>query len=61
MGSEKMREAFLSAEQLTDTTTYNKEHVITKRMFKNVKKDLHMVVEMLFPENQHFKDCLGVS
>lgn len=21
----------------------------------------HMVVEMLFPENQHFKDCLGVS
>ncbi|XP_012342651.1 uncharacterized protein LOC100869070 isoform X2 [Apis florea] len=54
MGSEKMREAFLSAEQLTDTTTYNKEHVITKRMFKN-----HMLVEMLFPENQHFKDCLG--
>lgn len=40
IGSEKMREALLSAEQLTDTTTYNKEHVITKRMFKNVKKDL---------------------
>lgn len=40
LGSEKMREAFLNAEQLTDTTTYNKEHVITKRMFKNVKKDL---------------------
>lgn len=40
MGSEKMREALLSAEQLTDTTTYDKEHVITKRMFKNVKKDL---------------------
>ncbi|XP_068985680.1 uncharacterized protein [Bombus flavifrons] len=59
MGLEKMKEAYLGANELTANTTYNTEHVIAKRMFRTVKRDLHAVVEKLFPENQNFKEFLG--
>lgn len=40
MGLEKMKKAYLGANELTANTTYNTEHVIAKRMFRTVKRDL---------------------
>ncbi|XP_076683860.1 uncharacterized protein LOC143376941 [Andrena cerasifolii] len=59
MGLEKMKEACTGAAELVANTTYAKEHLIAKKMFQDVKEDLFIVVDTLFPENQDFKDFLA--
>ncbi|OAD61991.1 hypothetical protein WN48_06761 [Eufriesea mexicana] len=59
MGFEKMKEACLSAAQLTTDRTHDKEYRLTKRIFRATKNDLHMVVDSLFPGNQDVKDFLA--
>ena len=58
MGLEKMKEAYAGAAELVASTTYTKEYSIAKQMFHDVKEDLFIVVDMIFTENQEFKDFL---
>ncbi|XP_076757045.1 uncharacterized protein LOC143427073 [Xylocopa sonorina] len=58
-GLEKMKEAYLNTAEMVANTTYEKELVVTKRIFRGIKTDLHMVVDKLFPDNQNFKTFLG--
>lgn len=59
LGLEKMKEAYLGAAKMKAKTTYDKENVIAKRIFKSVKKDLHSLVEFLFPQDVELKNYLG--
>ncbi|CAD1475617.1 unnamed protein product [Heterotrigona itama] len=43
LGLNKMRVAYLGAQQLTADTTYNMEHATAKRIFRNVKNDLELI------------------
>ncbi|KOX74565.1 hypothetical protein WN51_00520 [Melipona quadrifasciata] len=59
LGLDKMKEAYLGAQQLTANTTYNMEYATAKRIFRSVKEDLHAVVEGLFPKNDNFRNFLA--
>ncbi|CAL7942722.1 unnamed protein product [Xylocopa violacea] len=58
-GLEQMKEAYLNTAEMVANTTYEKEMVVTKRIFRGIKRDLHTVVDKLFPDNQNFKTFLG--
>ena len=60
IGLEKMKEACTGAAELVAKTTYTEEHLIAKRMFKDVKEDLFTVVNAIFPENQEFADFFAL-
>ncbi|OXU26447.1 hypothetical protein TSAR_012031 [Trichomalopsis sarcophagae] len=56
---EQIKEASLNAAD-SETTNYETEMVVTKRLFQEVKKDLATVVEALFPGNVGFQELLCV-
>lgn len=58
-GLEKMREAYLDMEETFANETYEKEFVVTKRIFQQVKNDLYTVVDTIFSDNDGFKELLA--
>ncbi|EFN63009.1 hypothetical protein EAG_03095 [Camponotus floridanus] len=58
-GLEKMRGAYLDMAETFANETYEKELVITKRIFQKVKNDLYTVVDTIFPDNEGFKELLA--
>lgn len=58
-GLNKMQEAHSDATKILTSTTYQKEGVISKRIFREVKKDLLTVVDAIFPDNENFKMLLA--
>ncbi|XP_012527437.1 uncharacterized protein LOC105831678 [Monomorium pharaonis] len=58
-GLNKMQEAFLNITETFANRTYEKEHILSKRIFKRVKNDLNSVVNTIFPNNDDFKDLLA--
>ncbi|KAG7212699.1 hypothetical protein KM043_012974 [Ampulex compressa] len=59
VGLNNMKEAYLGASKTFTNRSYNTENAVTKRLFKEVKKDLHTVVDTLFPNNDGFKELLA--
>ncbi|XP_011495525.1 PREDICTED: uncharacterized protein LOC105360331 [Ceratosolen solmsi marchali] len=55
----QMKEATLSTED-NETTNYKAEMIVIKRLFNEVKNDLEIVVDTLFPANHGFQELLCV-
>lgn len=58
-GLDKMREAYQDITEIFANKTYEKEHVLTKHIFQQVKNDLYTVVDTIFPSNDGFKELLA--
>lgn len=58
-GLDKMREAYLDFTETFANETYEKEHILAKRIFRQVKNDLYTVVDTIFPDNYGFKELLA--
>ncbi|XP_011172002.1 uncharacterized protein LOC105204573 [Solenopsis invicta] len=58
-GLDKMREAYLSITETFANKTYEEEHILSKKIFRRVKEDLKTVVNIIFPNNDSFKDFLA--
>ncbi|XP_012135859.1 uncharacterized protein LOC100883389 isoform X2 [Megachile rotundata] len=54
LGLEKMKDAYLGAAKMKAKTTYDKENVTAKRIFKS-----HSLIEFLFPKEPELKNYLG--
>ncbi|KZC09164.1 PREDICTED: uncharacterized protein LOC107187360 isoform X1 [Dufourea novaeangliae] len=61
LGLEKMEQAYLDHVELNTDRSYVTEHVITKRMFNEVKTDLDQLITKLFPDNQNVRVFLAVK
>ncbi|XP_015430925.1 PREDICTED: uncharacterized protein LOC107187360 isoform X2 [Dufourea novaeangliae] len=59
LGLEKMEQAYLDHVELNTDRSYVTEHVITKRMFNEVKTDLDQLITKLFPDNQNVRVFLA--
>jgi len=58
-GLDKMQDACLDMSETFANKTYEKELIITKRIFQQVKNDLYIVVDTIFPSNNGFKELLA--
>ncbi|CAL1679382.1 unnamed protein product [Lasius platythorax] len=58
-GLDKMQEAYFDMAETFANKTYEKELILTKRIFKEVKNDLYTVVDTIFPDNEGFKELLA--
>ncbi|XP_011686220.1 PREDICTED: uncharacterized protein LOC105448987 [Wasmannia auropunctata] len=58
-GLDKMQEAYLDITETFTNKTYEKEYGLTKRIFQEVKNDLSIVVDTIFPDNIGFKELLA--
>ncbi|TGZ47741.1 uncharacterized protein [Temnothorax longispinosus] len=58
-GLGKMREAYLDITETFANKTYEEEHILTKRIFQQVKNDLYTVVDTIIPNNNGFKELLA--
>lgn len=58
-GFNNMREMYLASVQTLEDKTYYHELFVVKRLFRDVRNDLHKLVDLLFPENKDFIDLLA--
>ncbi|XP_012217140.1 uncharacterized protein [Linepithema humile] len=58
-GLDKMQEAYLDATNTFANTMYKKELIVSKRIFKEIKKDLANTVDIIFPKNVDLNDLLA--
>ncbi|XP_072762062.1 uncharacterized protein [Anoplolepis gracilipes] len=58
-GLKKMQEIYLDMAETFANETYEKELVVTKRIFQQVKNDLYIVVNTIFSGNEAFKELLA--
>ncbi|KAL6261221.1 hypothetical protein P5V15_008746 [Pogonomyrmex californicus] len=58
-GLKKMQESYLDIVKTFEDKTYEKEYALTNRIFLQVKHDLSVVVDKIFPDNDGFKELLA--
>ncbi|XP_011881269.1 PREDICTED: uncharacterized protein LOC105569422 [Vollenhovia emeryi] len=58
-GLDEMRQANLDITETFANITYKKETILTKKLFQQVKNDLHNVVDTIFPNNEGLKEFLA--
>lgn len=56
---DKMRKAHRDITEIFANKTYEREYVLTKHIFQQVKTDLYTVVNSIFPDNEGFKELLA--
>ncbi|XP_015601061.1 uncharacterized protein LOC107270503 [Cephus cinctus] len=59
IGLQNMKEAYLLAMENVASKTYEEEVRVTNNLLKLVKKDLHTVVNTIFPDNEEFLEMLA--
>ncbi|XP_012060197.1 PREDICTED: uncharacterized protein LOC105623414 [Atta cephalotes] len=58
-GLNKMQEVYLDITETFVNITYKKEFTLVKHLFSKIKDDLHTVVDVIFPNNDDFKNLLA--
>ncbi|EGI59013.1 PREDICTED: uncharacterized protein LOC105152305 [Acromyrmex echinatior] len=58
-GLNKMEEVYLDITETFANITYKKEFNLVKHLFSEMKDDLHTVVDVIFPNNDDFKNLLA--
>ncbi|KYN11817.1 PREDICTED: uncharacterized protein LOC108767886 [Trachymyrmex cornetzi] len=58
-GLNKMQEVYLDSTETFKNITYKKEFNLVKHLFSEAKNDLHTVVDIIFSDNDDFKNLLA--